>query len=75
MNRTDFLFAQPSFVRGMGRVLDLGSTRNIYNESDAEVDADRKALQSDWNVVGDDVMKAINTYRELYRVKKLDGKI
>ena len=70
MNRTDFLFAQPSFARGIGRVLDLGSTRNIYNSSKNEIEADKKALQNDWYVVGNDLRDAIKEYERLCRRKK-----
>lgn len=62
MSQTDFLFAKPSFMRGFGRVLDLGSTRNIYNESKTERKADLRALKSDWCVTGDDIRKATKVY-------------
>lgn len=56
---TDFLFAQPNFFRGFGKVLDLGSTRNVYNTSQSGQEADFKALQSDWMMIGNDIRKAI----------------
>ncbi len=62
MNRTDFLFATPNFFRGFGRAIDLGSTRNIYNDSTSEKKADYKALKSDWYVTGKDIRKAIEQY-------------
>ncbi|MBI2459265.1 MAG: hypothetical protein HYV53_01795 [Parcubacteria group bacterium] len=57
-----FLFARPSFVEGMARVIDLGSTMQIYNSSKSEKEADVKALKKDWEAVGEDVAYAIKEY-------------
>lgn len=54
MSETTILFARPSFWEGMARVLDLGNTLNVYNESSTEWEADAKALASDWNVIAQD---------------------
>jgi hypothetical protein len=58
---TDFLFAMPSFVSGMGRALDLGNTMTQYNFSDTPTEADVKALRSDWFAIGQDMRDAVNT--------------
>lgn len=62
MHKTDFLFAQPSFLRGMGKALDLRSTRNVYNDSSSDQEADYKALKSDWIIIGDDIRRAAEQY-------------
>lgn len=62
MNRTGLLFAMPSFFRGFGKAIDLGSTRNIYNESDTPEKADYNALRSDWEKTGEDIRKATEGY-------------
>jgi len=54
-----FLFANPSFVSGMARVLDLGCTLNEYNYSLYPAKADFCALSSDWRIVGSDIHRAI----------------
>jgi hypothetical protein len=56
---SDFLFAQPSFLSGAARVLDLGGTYDSYNTSDSAEEADFTALQMDWYVVGNDLRDAI----------------
>ncbi len=56
---TDRLFAQPSFVSGAARILDLGGTFDCYNISPTPADADHCALVNDWNVVGQDLREAI----------------
>ncbi len=56
------LFALPSFTEGVSRLVDFGSTLNIYNVSDSEAEADVAALYSDWRAIGSDLEYAINLY-------------
>lgn len=56
---SDFLYARPSFLEGMARVMDIGSTLNEYNSSG---DPDTIALLMDWLVVGQAMRQAINQY-------------
>ncbi|MBM2813033.1 MAG: hypothetical protein HW416_3792 [Chloroflexi bacterium] len=58
---SDFLFAQPSWLSGAARTLDVAGHFDEYNESPTGAIADAKALFSDWRIVGDslvDEMKA-----------------
>ena len=64
MNRTDFLFANPSFIGGLASVLDLGSSLAIYNESPSIEAADVRALESDWRVTGEDLKSAMARWVE-----------
>lgn len=57
-----YLFSNPTFIEGMGQVLDLGGTMNMYNVSPTEVEADAIALYSDWKAVGKDISDSIETY-------------
>ena len=57
-----FLFAVPSFSRGMSRALDIGSTMNVYNESANANAADVRALSDDWRQVGADLYEAIEEH-------------
>jgi len=59
---TDYLFARPSFLRGMARVADLGARldRGAYNVSRTAAQADARALQSDWHMVVDDFASAFD---------------
>jgi hypothetical protein len=56
---TDFLFARPSFLSGMARVLDLGATFDTYNRSPTGKDADNIAIYNDFKAVGDDLRRAL----------------
>ncbi len=57
--KTDFLFAQPSFISGAARVLDLWGVLDDYNISATPMEADEKAIASDWLVAGQDIYDAI----------------
>lgn len=61
VHKTDYLFATNSFISGMGRVLDIGATRQkiTYNSSDTPEEADFKAIENDWNIVGEDLWRAV----------------
>lgn len=69
MNRTDFLFATPSFIGGMASVLDLGTTMVVYNESASTQEADARAMASDWNVTGQDIKTAFDQIRKELNVQ------
>jgi hypothetical protein len=56
---SSFLFAQPSFLSGVARTLDLWGQFDDYNSSETGADADFNALAADWLVVGQDLADAI----------------
>lgn len=56
------LFAMPSFIRGLSRVLDLGSTVDSYQRSGHVLESDYDALKSDWEAVGQDLYGALDDY-------------
>ena len=60
--RTGRLYAVPSFVEGLGRVLDIGSTLNEYNEDNTPNEADYLSILGDWYAVGDVIRSAVNDY-------------
>lgn len=68
---SSFLFAEPSFIEGMARVLDLGGTLNEYNSSKTAKQADFFALRADWRAVGKDIQSA--GLKECRRVLEQEG--
>ncbi len=58
------LYATPSFLEGIARVMDIGDTLTEYNTSENGAEADARALGSDWKAVGDDLRAAIAQYRK-----------
>ena len=59
---SDFLFARPSFIAGLGATIDLGGTMEIFNESPSPEEADFLALRSDWRAVGQDIQNAMSRF-------------
>lgn len=53
------LFARPSFLTGVARMLDPVGALNQFNTSPSDEAADRRALRSDWDAVGDDIRMAM----------------
>ena len=61
---SDFLYARPSLVEGLARILDFGNTFSGYNDSDTGLETDSIALWTDWAVVGQDIRDAIGAFEE-----------
>jgi len=57
--RNIHLFAMPSFITGVARIIDPFGTLNIYNRSKHP---DYYAMLSDWKAVGDDMRQVIREY-------------
>jgi len=57
---SELLFAEPSFLDGFARVLDLGGVFDDDGDSLSGPEADWLALASDWYAVGADLHHAIN---------------
>lgn len=62
--QTDFLFARPSFLSGLARVLDVFGTFDSYNESRSGDEADIKAMFADWRITGQDLQDQIVRYKK-----------
>jgi hypothetical protein len=54
---TDFLFARPSILEGIGRNMDFFGSMNTYNYSKNGEEADETALASDWLAIYKDFHK------------------
>lgn len=63
----DDIFARPSFISGMGRVMDLGSTFNSYKMQKTGEEADIEATSRDWKNVGKDLAGAIASYKKKHK--------
>jgi hypothetical protein len=55
---SEFLFARPSFLEGVGRILDFAGSMTEYNQSQSPEEADLRALQADWAILGEDMRTA-----------------
>ena len=66
---TTFLFAVPTFLSGVARLIDFGGVYDLYNESRDGNRADAHALYSDFRMVGQDLQRAM----EIFRTDHHDG--
>ena len=66
--RASLLFAHPSALGGIARILDFGGTLNEYNTANSGEQADLLAAWADWLAVGDDLWTALRTYENQHMV-------
>lgn len=57
--RSTFLFATPSWLEGVGRLLDFGNALTEYNRTAPPEDPDTRATAQDWLAVGDRLREAM----------------
>ena len=48
----DYIFVTPSFLMGMGSVLNIAGNYFPFTQAWSPAEADRRAIESDWGVVG-----------------------
>jgi hypothetical protein len=56
---SSLLYAQPSFLEGVGRLMDAAGLLERYNYSATPGEADTVLIASDWCAVGEDLRSAI----------------
>lgn len=59
----------PGFLLGIATVLDIGATMNSYHTRTTGVDADVKAIASDWETVGKDLKSGLMMFKDEYGKK------
>lgn len=69
---SDFLFVTPSFLRGLETVVDIGGTAESgnYSVSRTPLEADIRALASDWIMVGHDLDDAVRFVKKEMEVAR-----
>ncbi|MGH9498951.1 MAG: hypothetical protein ACRD3L_07385 [Terriglobales bacterium] len=61
--KSGFLYSDPSFLSGLARTLDVYGLYDAHNASSTPLEADTRALASDWIVVGQDLQDAIDEFQ------------
>ncbi len=69
-NTFDLLKSTGSFYLGMGTVLNISGNYFDYNYSDSQFEADARALENDWGVVGNDINKSLREFENDYNEAK-----
>jgi len=63
---SDFLFARPSILEGIGRNLDLFGTMQVYNSYETPAEADEAAFLADIAALRDDAKSAFQLVKARY---------
>jgi hypothetical protein len=69
---TDLLYAQPTFLEGIGRLVDFAGTLDDYNVSASPAEADRLAMASDCWAGGEDMKKAVASFAHQNEIRIID---
>ena len=56
------LYARPSFLEGISRLIDFTGSLNTYNSSRTPEEADFRAILSDWEAVGFEILNAAKNF-------------
>lgn len=57
--RTDVLFAHSGFFVSMGSIFNIAGKYFEYNYSDSPKEADDRAIENDWGIIGNDLETTI----------------
>jgi hypothetical protein len=69
---TNILFANPSFIEGMGRILDFGDTMTEINRSATPEQADQYATIADWRAIGADLRAVMDQFERENNIASRD---
>lgn len=61
---TGFLFSTPLFLSGAGTVMNLAGNYYEFNSSDSGSEADQKAIENDFRMIGQDIYDIIENIKE-----------
>jgi hypothetical protein len=61
---TGFLFSTPSFLSGAGTVINLAGNFYEFNSSDSGLEADEKAIENDFRMIGQDFFDVIENIKK-----------
>lgn len=57
--RTDFLLPKRGFFTGFASVFSIAGDTVDFNTSNSGEEADLKAIQNDWEMIGNDIREAL----------------
>ncbi len=58
--KTNILFPRTSSIIGMGSIFNIAGNYFDFNYSTSGAEADAKAIESDWAMIGEDIEESIN---------------
>ena len=61
------LYSPSNFFDGIGSAFNIGGNYYVFKSSKSSVEADLKAIRRDWEVVGEDLRNAINSFNPCFK--------
>lgn len=71
-SRTDYLFPSPSFLIGVGSIFNICGNYFEYNLSETDLQADLRALLSDWLVIRKDFELAEKKFKNQFNANQIN---
>jgi hypothetical protein len=71
-SRSDFLFPSPSFLIGAGSIFNIGGNYFEYNLSETDLQADLRALISDWLAIKKDFELAEKKFKNKINTNQIN---
>jgi hypothetical protein len=62
--QSDYLFARPSLMEGIGRLVDFSGSLETYNTEPTPAQSDARAIGRDWQAIGHDLRVALDELRD-----------
>lgn len=62
--KSNFLFPRTSMLHGIGSIFNVSGNYFEFDYSQSENEADYKAIENDWGVIGNDILSVINGMQE-----------
>jgi len=59
--KSNLLFPRTSMLMGIGSIFNISGNYFEFDYSKSEKEADIKAIENDWGVIGNDILEAIST--------------
>lgn len=56
--KTNILFSRPTIIDGVASIFNISGNYFEFNYSESAEEADSKAIESDWGVIGNDIIEA-----------------
>jgi len=62
--KTNTLFHRTSLTDGFGSIINVAGNYYVFNYSRLGEEADQKAIENDWGVIGNDILKAVSELKK-----------
>jgi hypothetical protein len=72
---TTFLFSDSGYLIGIGSILNIAGNYYAFNSSKSEDEADRRAIECDWAMIGRDLSVVVEEVTPIVEKSKKQGQL